>query len=960
MSDHHDNNELPPTLPGPDAEPVGAKDRTPRIEGYQITGRLGEGGMGVVWRAVQLSTRREVALKLLTAGSFAGERARRRFEREVELAAALEHPNIARVYDSGLRRGVYYYAMELIEGVPLDAYVETNTFPQRDVLELAAKVARAVQHAHQRGVIHRDLKPSNILVTEDAEPHVLDFGLAKMLLAEGDQLEVSHDGDVVGTPAYMSPEQAAGHHVSADTRSDVYSLGVILYRLLTGESSHDLTGTRYEVLRRIAEEEVRRPREISRSIDRELEALLLKALAHDAERRYATAGDLAEDIDNYLAGDPLLARKPTTTYFLMKRLRKHWLPVSVGLLFVIVLMAKAPVMVGFAVLAVIAGIAGFAYVRILGEKRRAEEERNRAEDERKRADEERLKAEEERKRADAERLKAEKARDNAVASTTFLQEMLSFAAPEYSKGRDITVRELLDTAAGGIAAKFGAQPETEVAVRNAIGGTYVGLGLHADAEEQYANAWKLGKDTLGEDSPYTLAAMEGMGHVLFKEGRLPEAERLLTENVRVRKRVLGEKHPDTLRSASTLAFALLMQHKVPEALELHETTLAARREVLGAEHEDTLDSLEGVALIVFQQGKLLEAERLNRELLELRQRVLGSEHPNTLDAMGDLARVLRDQGELAQAEKLYREALAVRRRVMGPEHPATLEEIIALSTTLRCRGEFADAETMLQDVWEISRRVLGEEHPRTLSPVPLIANVLCERGNHAAAEKLCREHTERFERVFGEATGNMLYLMEMLGECLAGQGRFDEAAQTLKEQNDGWIRLYGAAHRVTLSSTHRLVRVLREAGKIDEAETLARDALEAGERTFGSDMPPTLDAMNELALVLSARGKHVEAEKLCRETLAVRERQFGKEHPHTLKSMDDLSMVLSAAGNHPDAEKLSRETLDIRRRIWGDDHPWTRTTMKHLAQILDAQGKTQEAEEVREALNQVSADEDAK
>ncbi|MDP6634657.1 MAG: protein kinase [Phycisphaerae bacterium] len=327
----------------------------PQIDGYQITGKLGEGGMGTVWRAVQLGTRREVALKLLGSGVFGSDKARMRFEREVELAARLEHSNIARVYESGLHRNVHYYAMELVDGVHLDEYVEANDLSPRQVLELVKIIAQAVQHAHQRGVIHRDLKPTNILVTEDGQPHVLDFGLAKTFLDEDAGVTISMPGEVAGTPGYMAPEQAAGHVDQIDTRTDVYSLGVILYRLLTGRFPHDLSGTRYEVLRRIAEDQVKRPRDVSGKIDKELEALLLKALAHESHDRYASAGDLAADINNYLTGEPLTAKPPTTMYFLRKRIIKH----------------RVPVAIAAAVLTVLAGLAVFAYINITWERNRA-------------------------------------------------------------------------------------------------------------------------------------------------------------------------------------------------------------------------------------------------------------------------------------------------------------------------------------------------------------------------------------------------------------------------------------------------------------------------------------------------------------------------------------------------------------------------------------------------------------
>ena len=393
-------NTPPPPSPPTQLPPRGA----PHLPGYRILGKLGEGGMGVVWRAIQESTQRQVALKTTTALAGSSRSAVLRFEREVELAARLEHPHIARVYDSGRHEGIQYYAMELVDGLPLDEYVQQHRPTRRELLRLMQQVAAAVHHAHQKGMIHRDLKPSNILVRpprgastparsapnatasasgpaadgsglgsasstpgrsgasgtavasgsglrESAEPVLLDFGLAKPLDQLADEAPartaMTQPGQIAGTLAYMAPEQAAGHVDRLDTRTDLYALGVILYQLLTGRLPHDMTGPALDILHRIAEQDVPRPRDARRStlaatssgnldhsthttstavtggIDRDLESLLLKCLERDPARRYESAAALAGDLQNYLDGDPLTARPATTAYFLRKRVIKH-------------------------------------------------------------------------------------------------------------------------------------------------------------------------------------------------------------------------------------------------------------------------------------------------------------------------------------------------------------------------------------------------------------------------------------------------------------------------------------------------------------------------------------------------------------------------------------------------------------------------------------------------------------
>ncbi len=316
----------------------GARDSIP---GYKIIRKLSEGGQGVVYQAVQESTRRKVAIKMLREGVFASRSVKARFEREVQVLARLNHPNIVAIHDSGTAAGGLYFVMDYIAGRPLDEYMQSPDAPGsiKETLRLFENICQAVNAAHLAGIIHRDLKPSNIRIDNDGKPHILDFGLAKLSLGDSDASMMTVTGQFIGSLQWASPEQAAGMPDKIDLRTDVYSLGIVLFQMLTGEFPYKVAGSMHEVLTQIIQAEPRRASALRREVNDEVDTIVLKCLNKDRERRYQSAGELARDVKHYLTGQPIEAKRDSFGYLMRKQLVRHKTPVAVGVGFIVVILA---------------------------------------------------------------------------------------------------------------------------------------------------------------------------------------------------------------------------------------------------------------------------------------------------------------------------------------------------------------------------------------------------------------------------------------------------------------------------------------------------------------------------------------------------------------------------------------------------------------------------------------------
>ena len=455
-----------------------------------------------------------MAIKVPKVGSATSERARLRFEREIELVARLKHPNIAQIYESGIDRGQHYYVMDFISGISLDEYVQKKRLMQRQILELMQDICLAVQHAHQMGIIHRDLKPSNILVTNEGHPYIVDFGLAKELLTDDHSPLVSMDGETIGTPAYMSPEQAGGQTNMIDTRTDVYSLGVILFGLLTGELPHDLSGSRQQVLRRIAEEEVRQPRDICPKIDRDLELLLLKSLDRDPERRYISVNDLSVDIENFLNGRALVAGPPSVSYRVKKFIGRHRALVSSVIIATIII-----------IISLIASIT--MYIRSEIQAQRSQ------------------------------------------AINSFLNDsVLSLLDPYRSQGGEVTAMSVLDSVAAALEGKFPDDPLIEASIQHRLGWSYFRSDNPDAAVLHLKRALEIRRDQLGNGHPDTVKSIHILGCSYWNQGRANEAEPLLSESVKQYARLYDPDHATTLQGRLMFANIYTTMGEYRKALDI--------------------------------------------------------------------------------------------------------------------------------------------------------------------------------------------------------------------------------------------------------------------------------------------------------------------------------------------------------------------------------------------------------
>jgi tetratricopeptide (TPR) repeat protein/predicted Ser/Thr protein kinase len=886
-----------------DAVPPGS-----RYGSYRVVRLLGRGGMGAVYEAEQASPRRVVALKVIKAGLASPELVRR-FKQESQALGRLQHPGIAQIYEAGTADTRFgpqpFFAMELVRGEPLLQYAESHHLRTRERLELMARICEAVHHAHQRGIIHRDLKPGNILVDETGQPRILDFGVARVTDSDVQATRQTDVGQLIGTLAYMSPEQVLADPLEVDTRSDVYALGMILYELLAKRLPYNTTGNLHEVVHAIREEDPTRLGTVDRAYRGDIETIVAKALEKEKTRRYGSVTALSEDIRRYLQDEPIVARRPGTVYQLQKFARRNKaLVAGVAAVFV----------------ALVAGVIVSTWQA--ARARRAEQ-------------------------AAAQEAATAKAINDFLQHDLLAQAGASTQAkPGTKPDPDLKVRTALDRAAATITGRFDRQPAIEASIRNTIGQTYSDLGLYAQAQRQLEQALDLQKRTLPKDHPDTLSTMSTLAGLYISNGKPSQGEPLAVHAAEARRRTLGADHPDTLASLFTLADLYRMQNKSAKAEPILLSLVQALRRVKGDEHPDTLDSQQVLAIVYRLQGKYIQAEPLLRHVLEVRRRVQGDEHPDTLRTMNDLVTLYGSMGRYPQAEALAFELVQTDRRVLGPEHSSTLVGMYELALQYVRQGKYALAEPLLIQALEAERRILGEDSARTLNMMTALGSLFVEEGKYVDAEPMLGRVIAVRRRVLGDENPDTLTTLSVQAQLYRSRGDYAPAEALLGNVQQIRLRVLGAQHPSTLSGGNDFGVLYLVQGKYEQAEAAFGQALAGRRRVLGDDHPDTLASMIGLVESELRQGKYAEAEPLSLEAM----QRYEKTRPENWRRHKAQSLrggILAGQKRYAEAEPLLlagyQGLIERETTIPAADRPAIEQAAERVFQLYQRWGQPEKA-----------------
>jgi serine/threonine protein kinase len=886
----------------------GREDSLPdRIGPYRVLGLLGEGGMGIVFRVEQTHpVKRELALKLVKTGLDPGQLVAR-FEAERQALALMDHPHIAKVHDSGAdRSGRLYFVMELVRGVPINDYCESKGLDLRDRVKLFLTVCRAVQHAHQKGIIHRDLKPSNVLVTmHDGQPFpmIIDFGVAKVTSASADQLpQMTRVGQILGTPDYMSPEQMSGDPGGFDVQSDVYSLGVILYQLLSGRLPYDTRKSSLLEIAKVIKDEDPLPLmkhdATSERVDKDLITIVGKSLEKEPQRRYHSAASLAEELKRYLASQPILAHPPSTMYQLRKMVSRHRLAMSFAATVFVLL-------IGFALT---------MSVLYRGQSRA-------------------------RARAEQQTRKAERINE-------FLQAMLATENP-LDKGQDMTVRELVDSAAANIDSTLVGEPEVEAAVRQTLGETYTLLDLFEESEEQLNTARDIRRGLLGDRHPEVAEVMLKQAVLLEKQSRYAQAESLSREAISIYEE--QEEYADEeLSCREVLGSVLMSQSRMDEAETVLSRAATDRRLLSGTYHRRTASTFNTLAQLYYFTSRYAEAESLIAICRDIYLR-LGPRDKvaENTDNLGVLAHTL---GKYEEAITLANEAIAIYTDLYGENHTRTIHCMANLGVALQSQGNFAAAEEVNRQVLDRRLEILDEDHIAIFNARSTLANILMWRGKLVEAERMADDLYPDVVRRFGEE--HMLHGLWFARRAgiFRQQKRYAEADSCFARASAIYHMVFGENHLLIGWALRGRANVAMDLGEMLLAEQFCDQSLTMLSGLLGEEDPGVISTRLNLADIRLRQGRAVEVEAEIRRCLVGLRERYGRTHWESAIAGFILGKCAAEQGRQEEAEALIDESLPVLAEL--DRTPawiWS-GSLAQGANLYDSWNRPDQAEKYRHIL----------
>jgi len=936
---------------------------------YKLLEKIGEGGMGTVWVAGQTEpVRRKVALKLIKPG-MDSQAVLARFEAERQALALMDHPHIAKVFDGGLTEiGRPFFVMEYVKGVPITEYCDTARLSVPERLALFVQVCKAVQHAHQKGIIHRDLKPSNILVAPYdgmPVPKVIDFGLAKAMhepLTER-TLHTAH-GMVVGTPLYMSPEQAQPNNLDVDTRADIYSLGVVLYELLTGTTPLEkkrFKQAAWDEVRRILRDEdpprpstrllttdtapsvaacrQSEPARLTRLMRGELDWIVMKALAKDRSRRYETASGLARDIERYMSNEPVEARPPSARYRLSKFLKRNRGPVLAAALLL---------------LALVAGIIGTSWGLVRANsarrdavkaqkseaeqakaERRAREEAQAAE---KRALEQKQRAEANAQRALEEKRVADAVRDflqtkllGQADMRTQADALLDHGGIAAAADRNITVRELLDRAAAELApdkleGNFRGQPLLQAELLRTVGEAYRGVGELAQAVIFLERAAALCQRSAGPDSPQTLTTLDDLAQGYHSAGKLKEAIQLFELVSEARQKKLGPEHPKTIVTLDHLAVAYQSGGRLQESIQVFERVRAAREKAHGPDHPDVLPTLSNLAGSYRAAGNLARAIELYQQVRDAELKKLGPDHPDTLVTLNDLALALEESGKLSEAIELYEQAADALARKLGPENPESLVVLGNLARAYLRAGKRTEAVRLFEQVRDAQTKKLGPDHPHLLHTLNNLAAVHYDSGKLVEAIQLLEQVRDAQMKKLGQDNPDTLATLNNLAASYNRARQPEKSIPLYEDVVKHQTATLGRSHPSTVNTMGNLGATYRKAGRLEKAIPLLVEAYQLARPGAAIGIGA------ELQIAYLPAGKTTEATKLAEERLAAARQSFSPDDPRLGLALASVGRAWLDLEQYAAAEPIFRECLALREKLLSNKkiRPWELSNVKSL------------------------------